>query len=171
MRILRRIDWSFILIVLLVLATYWFLSDARWPDNADLVKVMSLTCIQFPKSARLLHANYIDSDCSCEVKCIRAKVGIRPADVDPLVKQLRDGMYEVTSTDRLGISDKIREKPSCQGQSQLRHTWRLPGWWRPDSARKFVAARQLCREYDLHVLIDMDDLKQGVVYVNYMEHW
>jgi len=154
----------------LVLAACWYFKDAHWPENADLGKVISLTHLVFPPSARLLHGNYIDSDCSCEEKYIRAKVAIRPTDVDSLVKQLRDGMYRISTTDRLGVSDGIRLKPLGEGVTTPRHTWRTPGWWRPGSARKFLAALLQSGYSDTHVLVDLDDPKQAVVYVNYMEH-
>lgn len=163
-----------------------------WPDNIDLAGVSTRCCISFPPSTRLVHGNWWS--CKCDLNFVHAKLTMDRKDVDVFVRGIRGKAKEVSGATPTpanapswvlkmsgdeekasgGITDSRTEKLGIVAEN-MEGTGHDPTWWEPDLAIDFLAIRVaeypgLTEPEKLRIVVDYEDPKVAVVYLDYGEH-
>ena len=126
---------------------------------ADVDEMCDLTGLTFPTGSKLVNSRlYIFLGCT-----LHAKVELPRHEVEDFLRSL-PSPSEMSTADRLGISPQADD----------------PAWWRPASARRFVALRvsNMTQDYQrtirgewrsegLNILVDLDDSRFASVYIQW----
>lgn len=137
---------------------------AAWRyHHPGLAQISAHTSLQFPPNARLVGSSFSTwLDYS-----LNATIELAHADVESFLASV-PRPYEVSKEDRYFLSLDFEEP------------WRMPSWWNPDAAQKFIAVKYEWMSPDgsrnergiwdetLELLIDLDHPKRAVLYIRWL---
>ncbi|MHB0998972.1 MAG: hypothetical protein ACYC27_06970 [Armatimonadota bacterium] len=122
-------------------------------DNPGIERISEVTGVRFPRSAKLWNSFSYTSGAAPWM--FLAQIEINKSDVEEFISLLPK-VHMRSDTDRMSITD------NCYKFYPVDDTvWK---WWKPDSAKKFIALR-VSHLSSLGILISMDDPQRAVIYV------
>lgn len=117
-------------------------------EPAGMAEVSRWQHVKFPPNAKLQHSvgirHFIDYELYAEIEIDRK-------DVEAIVDELKKEPYLLSRKDRMNITNSLRN---------WREDMPVPKWWKPDSAKKFIAS-------ETGLLISLDGSGKVTVWVHF----